>query len=185
MSSFLLVLKLASRAGIWRTTRLSRLAGLPSLLGWLAGLGVLRMLVQLAEAGSGAGFNPYGLNAVVAWLALEAAVAALFVPPAARCTALSAMFALTLVGEVVFEAVTHTAPQGRTVRIGNRNRGRGDRRRTRALILEPGRAVGGDRPARHEPVDRHQRTDVHRRSGDVATRRASDDRTDRACHQRR
>lgn len=105
MSSFLLVLKLASRAGIWRTTRLSRLAGLPSLLGWLAGLGVLRMLVQLAEAGSGAGFNPYGLNAVVAWLALEAAVAALFVPPAARCTALSAMFALTLVGEVVFEAV--------------------------------------------------------------------------------
>ena len=110
MSSFLPVLKLASRAGIWRTTRLSRLAGLPSLLGWLAGLGVLRMLVQLAEAGSGAGFNPYGLNAVVAWLALEAAVAALFVPPAARCTALSAMFALTLVGEVVFEAVKFGAP---------------------------------------------------------------------------
>src|ERR1700722_18332814 len=93
MSSFLLVLNLASRAGIWRTTRLTRLVGLPSLLGWLAGLGVLRILLQLAAAGSGAGFNPYGLNAIVAWLALEAAVAALFVPPTARNTALSAMFA--------------------------------------------------------------------------------------------
>jgi Peptidase C13 family len=110
MSSFLLVLKLASRAGIWRTTRLSRLVGLPSLLAWLAALGVLRILIQLAEAGLGAGFNPYGLNAIVAWLALEAAVAALFVPPAARSTALSAMFAVTLVGEAVFEAVKFGAP---------------------------------------------------------------------------
>jgi hypothetical protein len=110
MSSFVLVLKLASRAGIWRTTRLSRLVGLPSLLGWLAGLGVLRVVVQLAAAGSGAGFNPYGLNAIVAWLALEAAVAALFVPPAARSTALSAMFALTLVGEAAIEAITLGAP---------------------------------------------------------------------------
>jgi hypothetical protein len=105
MSSFVLVLKLATRAAIWRTTRVSRLVGLPSLLGWLAALGILRMLLQLAAAGSGAGFNPYGLNAIVAWLALEAAVAALFVPPAARSTALSAMFALTLVGEVAIEAI--------------------------------------------------------------------------------
>jgi hypothetical protein len=110
MSSFVLVLKLASRAGIWRTTRVSRLVGLPSLLAWLAALGVLRMVVQLAVAGSGAGFNPYGLNALVAWLALEAAVAALFVPPAARSTALSAMFALTLVGEAAMEAIKLGAP---------------------------------------------------------------------------
>ena len=110
MNSFVLVLKLASRAGIWRTTRLSRLVGLPSLLAWLAGLGVLRMVVQLAAAGSGAGFNPYGLNALVAWLALEAAVTALFVPPAARSTALSAMFALTIVGEAAIEAIRLGAP---------------------------------------------------------------------------
>ena len=110
MSSFVLVLKLASRAAIWRTTRLSRLVGLPSLLGWLAGLGVLRMAVQLVAAGSGAGFNPYGLNALVAWLALEAAVTALFVPPAARSTALSAMFALTLVAEAAIEAIKLVAP---------------------------------------------------------------------------
>jgi hypothetical protein len=110
MSSFLLVLKLASRAGIWRTTRLSRLVGLPSLLGWLAGLGVLRMVVQLVAAGYGAGFNPYGLNALVTWLALEAAVTALFVPPAARSTALSAMFALTIVGEAAIETIRLGAP---------------------------------------------------------------------------
>jgi len=110
MSSFVLVLKLASRAGIWRTTRVSRLVGLPSLLGWLAGLGILHLVLQLAAAGSGAGFNPYGLNALVAWLALEAAVTALFVPPAARNTALSAMFALTLSGEAAIEAIKFAAP---------------------------------------------------------------------------
>jgi hypothetical protein len=110
MSGFVLVLKLASRAAIWRTTRVPRLVGLPSLLAWLAALGVFRMLLQLVAAGSGAGFNPYGLNALVAWLALEAVVAALFVPPAARNTALSAMFALTLVGEVAIEAIKFGAP---------------------------------------------------------------------------
>jgi hypothetical protein len=110
MSSFLLVLKLACRAGIWRTARLTRLVGLPCLLGWLASLGVLRLLFQLIEAGSGAGFNPYGLNALVAWLALEAAVAALFVPPAARSTALSAMAAITIAGGAAFEAVKFGAP---------------------------------------------------------------------------
>src|ERR1700683_1666177 len=110
MSSFVLVLKLASRAGIWRTTRLSRLVVLPSLLAWLAGLGALRMVVQLAAAGSSAGFNPYGLNALIALLALEAAVTALFVPPAARSTALSAMFALTLVAEAAIEAIKLIAP---------------------------------------------------------------------------
>ena len=110
MSSFVLVLKLASRAAIWQTTRVPRLVGLPSLLAWLAALGILRMVLQLVAAGSGVGFNPYGLNALVAWLALEAVVAALFVPPAARNTALSAMFALTLVGEVAIEAVKFGAP---------------------------------------------------------------------------
>src|SRR3984957_7375354 len=97
MSSFVLVLKLASRAGSWRPPRLSRLVGLPSLLAWLAALGVLRMAVQLIAAGSSAGFNPYGLNALVAWLALEAAVTSLFLPPAPRSPALSAIFALTIV----------------------------------------------------------------------------------------
>lgn len=110
MSSFVVVLKLASRAAIWRTTRVPRLVGLPSLLASLAALGILRMLLQLSAAGSAAGFNPYGLNSIVAWLAIEAVVAALFVPPAARNTALSAMFALTLVGEAAIEAIKFGAP---------------------------------------------------------------------------
>ena len=94
------VLKLASRAAIWRTTPDPQPVGLPSLLIWIVVLAALRIALQFVAAGPGGGFNPYGLNAVVAWLALEAAVAALFMPPAARTTALSAMFALLVVAEL-------------------------------------------------------------------------------------
>lgn len=94
------MIKLASRAAIWRTTPDPELVGLPSLLIWIIALAVLRIALQFVAAGPGGGFNPYGLNAVVAWLALEAAVAALFMPAAARATALSAMFALLVVAEL-------------------------------------------------------------------------------------
>lgn len=94
------VVKVASRAAIWRTTPDPSPVGLPSLLIWIVVLAALRIAVQYVAAGPGGGFNPYGLNAVVAWLALEAAVAALFVPAAARATALSAMFALLVVAEL-------------------------------------------------------------------------------------
>ena len=94
------VVKLASRAAIWRTTPDPPLVGLPSLLTWIVVLAALRIALQFVAAGPGGGFNPYGLNAVVAWLALEAAVAALFMPAAARATALSAMFALLVVAEL-------------------------------------------------------------------------------------
>ncbi len=94
------VVKLASRAAIWRTTPDPAPVGLPSLLIWIVALAALRIALQFVAAGPGGGFNPYGLNAVVAWLALEAAVAALFVPAAARATALSAMFALLVIAEL-------------------------------------------------------------------------------------
>ncbi|MGB7101527.1 MAG: C13 family peptidase [Xanthobacteraceae bacterium] len=94
------VLKLASRAAIWRTTPDPQPVGLPSLLIWIVVLAALRIALQFVAAGPGGGFNPYGLNAIVAWLALEAAVAALFMPAAARTTALSAMFALLVVAEL-------------------------------------------------------------------------------------
>ena len=68
------VLKLASRAAIWRTTPDPRPVGLPSLLIPIIALAALRMALQFAAAGPGAAFNPYGINAVVAWLALEAVV---------------------------------------------------------------------------------------------------------------
>ena len=94
------VVKLASRAAIWRTTPDPPLVGLPSLLIWIVVLAALRIGLQFVAAGPGGGFNPYGLNAVVAWLALEAAVAALFIRVAARATALPAMFALLAVAEL-------------------------------------------------------------------------------------
>ena len=94
------VLKLASRAAIWRTTPDPRPVGLPSLLISIIAVAVLRVALQFVAAGPGGGFNAYGLNAIVAWLALEAVLAALFVPPAARTTALSAVFALLFIAEL-------------------------------------------------------------------------------------
>jgi Peptidase C13 family len=103
------VFTLAGRAAVWRKTPDSRPVGLPSLFFWVIGLAALRVALQFAAAGPGAGFNPYGLNAVVAWLALEVAIAALIVPTAARSTALSAMFALLIVAELAAEVLRLTA----------------------------------------------------------------------------
>lgn len=100
------VLKLAARAAIWRTTPEPRLAGLPSLLILMLCLAFLRVAFQFVAASPTGSFNPYGLNAAVTWLALEAAVAALFVPPPARVTALSALFALSLVAELFVHVFT-------------------------------------------------------------------------------
>lgn len=101
MQSFFSVLKLAGRAAIWRTTPTPRLVGLPSLLAWTIALAALRIALQFLAASPSGAFNPYGLNAVVAWLALELAVAALFVRPAARATALAAMLASSMLAEFV------------------------------------------------------------------------------------
>jgi hypothetical protein len=104
MGSLWSVIKVAARAAIWRPTPNPGLVGLPSLLLWMVLLAVLRIALQFLVAGPGGGFNPYGLNAIIAWLALEAAVAGLLVPPAARLTALSAMFALLFVAELAAHA---------------------------------------------------------------------------------
>src|ERR1700692_1144244 len=88
--------KFAARAAMWRKTPEPPLAGLPVLLGFAAVTVVVRLALQLLDAGSWHGFNPYGLNAVVAWIALELAVAALFVRPAGRATALAALFVLSI-----------------------------------------------------------------------------------------
>lgn len=105
------VLKLAARAAIWRTTSDPPLAGLPSLLGWTLVLAVVRVTQQFVAAGLVAHFNPYGLNAVVTWLALELAVAAFFVPPAFRTTALAAMFALSAMANIAAGAIELAAPR--------------------------------------------------------------------------
>jgi len=60
-----------------------------------------RAALQFAGvAGESWHFNPYGLNATAAWLALELAVAALFVRPPARASALSAMFILSMLADI-------------------------------------------------------------------------------------
>ena len=99
------VLKLAARAAVWRTTADPPLVGLLVLLGFALALAAVRIALQLLEAGSWQAFNPYGLNAVVAWIALELAIAALFVRPAGRASALSAMFVLSIFGDCVLTAL--------------------------------------------------------------------------------
>jgi hypothetical protein len=81
------------------------LVGLPSLLVWAGTLVAVRIATQLVASGGQGGFNPYGLNAAIAWIALEIAVAALFIKPAARATALSAMLLLTVLAEVAIDAI--------------------------------------------------------------------------------
>ncbi len=99
------ILKLSARAATWRTTPDAPLVGLPVLLGFAAAAAAVRIALQLLVARSAHAFNPYGLNAVVAWIALELAVAALFIRPAGRATALSAMIALSIVAEIATEAI--------------------------------------------------------------------------------
>jgi hypothetical protein len=70
----------------------------------------VRAGLQLVEAGAWQAFNPYGLNAVIAWIALELAIAALFVRPAARITALAAMFVLSVIADIVMTAIGIGAP---------------------------------------------------------------------------
>jgi hypothetical protein len=95
------VFKLAARSAIWRTTPEPPLVGLASLIGWTLVLAAIRVALQyLAVADEPAHFNPYGLNAIAALLALELAVAAFFVRPEARATALAAMFVLSIIADI-------------------------------------------------------------------------------------
>jgi len=105
------VFKLAVRAAVWRTTADSPLVGLPTLLGWTVLLGGVRIALQYIAAAPSPHFNPYGLNAVFVWLAFELAVAAFFVRPAARATALSALFVLSILTDIAAAAIELAAPR--------------------------------------------------------------------------
>lgn len=95
------VLKLALRAAIWRSTSPPPFAGLGALVGWAFVLGAARLGTQLLAAAPTVEFNPYGLNALVAWLAVALAVAAFFVAPPARTTVLAGMVAFSVLTEIV------------------------------------------------------------------------------------
>jgi hypothetical protein len=104
------VFKLAARAALWRTTPDPPLLGLPALLGIILAVALIRIALQCLAAGSWHDFNPYGLNAVVAWLAIELAIAALFVRPAGRTTALSVMFMLSTAAELLAATIRFSVP---------------------------------------------------------------------------
>src|ERR1700751_2736404 len=93
------------RAAIWRRTSNPPLVGLRSLLAFAGLVAAVRAGLQLVEAGAWQAFNPYGLTAVIAWIALELAIADLFVRPAARTTALAAMFVLSVSADIVMTAI--------------------------------------------------------------------------------
>jgi Peptidase C13 family len=109
MNSALAVLKVASCAAIWRSTSNARLVGLLGLLVCAIFLTALRVVLEVAAAGTTGGFNPYGINAAIAWIALEIAVAALFVPAGARTTALAAMLVLSGLAEIATAAAKAAA----------------------------------------------------------------------------
>ena len=99
------VFKFAARAAIWRPTPNPPLVGLSTLVGWTLVLALVRGVIQLLDAIPSPVFNPYGLNALIAWLVIAIAVAAFFVRPGARMTFLSAMVALSVLTEVVLSAI--------------------------------------------------------------------------------
>jgi hypothetical protein len=108
------VYRLAARAALWRTTPDVVLVDLPSLLGWTALLAAVRIGLQFLDAHVGAhvfgNFNPYGLNALAAVLAVELAVAGLFVRPGGRVTALAAMFALSVIAAIATAGIRLAVP---------------------------------------------------------------------------
>jgi len=99
------VFKFAARAAIWRPTPNPPLVGLSALVGWTLVLALVRGVIQYLDAIPSPVFNPYGLNALIAWLVIAVVVAAFFVRPAARMTFLSAMVALSVLTEVVLSAI--------------------------------------------------------------------------------
>jgi hypothetical protein len=99
------VFKFAARAAIWRPTPNPPCVGLSTLVGWTLVLALVRGGIQLLDALPLPLFNPYGLNALIAWLVIAVAIAAFFVRPAARATFLSAMVALSVLTEVVLSTI--------------------------------------------------------------------------------
>ena len=99
-------LKIAMRAAIWRRTTDPRLVGLPSLIGWILVLAAVRCVLQLAGGLPTPGFDPYGLNALVAWIAIALIITALFVPQPGRVTAVAAVAALSVLTAVSYTHLT-------------------------------------------------------------------------------
>lgn len=81
------------------------LSSLPGLVLAAAALAAVTVALEFIAAGPHGHFTPYGLNAIIATIAIALTVAAWFVTPAARVTALTTMLLLTSLGEIVTAAV--------------------------------------------------------------------------------
>src|ERR1700753_753753 len=105
------ILKFAARAAMWRKTPNPPLVGPPVLLGFAVLAIAIRIGLQFVTAESWHTFNPYGLNSVLAWTALELTAAAFFVHPAVRASALSALLVLAIVTDIAATALKWGLPR--------------------------------------------------------------------------
>ena len=96
MRSCWCIAKMVLRAAVWKTTPQPGSPGFPTVIVWVAAALAAGLAFEYVEAGEGAHFVPYGLNAFVAFMAVFLTVAAFFVRPAGRTTFLAALLALTV-----------------------------------------------------------------------------------------
>ena len=83
------LVKMAFRAALWRATPDPQPASFANLLGCIIVALCVEGAMQYLEAVAPARFNPYGLNATIAWCAVGLVVMGLFVWPGARLTFLA------------------------------------------------------------------------------------------------
>jgi hypothetical protein len=105
---------MALRAAIWRRTLEPPVLGLGAVIGWVLLTTAVELVVALANAGTNAQFDIYGLDALIAWRATLLLVGVIFAPVIYRATLLSASLALSaLVGTITAltpYALSHLPP---------------------------------------------------------------------------
>ena len=92
------------RAAIWRKTQLPPLLGLGDFVLWCLVCLSVELVASFLGAGAAPHFDPYGLNALVAWRATMLLVGVAFVPPPYRATILGASLALSSAVSVAMAA---------------------------------------------------------------------------------
>jgi hypothetical protein len=97
MSGFPQILPIALRAGAWHTTPNAPRVRLPVLILWAALAISIEVLLEFFDAGPNWRFHPAGLNYAIAANAIMLVIAALFVAPRARMTALSALLGVGMI----------------------------------------------------------------------------------------
>jgi hypothetical protein len=100
----------ALRAAVWKPTPEPPLLGLPGLLVVVIAAFGVEIATQYVSAGTPARFNPYGLNALLAWTTIGLVIAALFVRSPGRLTFLAGMMMITAIPNLLNIASALTLP---------------------------------------------------------------------------